>query len=1448
MARRALRILGWTAAGLLGLVVVGVLAAWAAANTGPGRRVLTGLAEDALSRPGAPATVDGLHGTLPGDIRLDTLVLRDRQGAWLTVEDARLAWSPLALVQGRLHVTQVRAGRVAVPRAPAGPDDGADTAPETPPDLSVPRPPLPVRLDTLDVDAVELGKPLVGQEAELTVTGEAAAPTRDALRTRLRIARRDAGTDSLTVDARFRHGPARLDLDTRVRGEPGGLIASLAGLPTGEGVAVTLAGEGPLRAWDGTLDAAVGTAGTELDVRIDGGDTLRLTGPVRPGRHLPPDAADLLGTPLTLDLALQHTGGLAARLDGSAVTTPKARVALSGTVDAGAGRVDAIAEAGIAKLAALNALLAPARLSGFGLTVSAHGSLGSPKLTTEISAGDLATPEGVVERATLTATHTPEPVPGTGPVSGTVELTGVAPAAPSLAALTGERVTGEVSAMLDADAGELRDLAAEVAGAGARLTAEGRAGLNDGTVAARLSAVLPALDRLAGPLGTTLGGKLTLKGEVSRTPEGTVSAKVRGDLANARWPDPAAGALLGETVSLASELRAGADGALAIRDVKLDGVAARVGGDLRAAPDGSLTGGLSLHVPELAPLGEAAGTPLAGALTAELVPLRTLDSPAAALDVRVAEAAAGGTPLGEVTLTGEARADGPSADLRLAADGTPAGPVTLETGLTVADGALTLTGVRGEADGITVASERVGAPFDGAPIAGELRAEIASLRPVTERVGQPIDGRGALTLTLGGEGAGQAVALAGKLHELALPGGETAADVVRLDARVTRAFSDPDGRAGLHLTGGTAGPAKLSNLVVRADGSPEDATLTLAADGTGVGAFALSTTAGLQRTEGGGTITLTELSGSFDSVKLALPRPATVRLDGGTVAVDDLALAAQGGELAVDGKLTPDRVAVDAALTQVPLALLGVAMPSPRVRGTLDGSLALSGPREAPTGSVELTGREVRLPSAEMPPLAVEVSGEMSGGIVDVAAEVAGLSDTPARFTGEIPVAVNLGDAPGARLRRQAPLSAELTWAGRVKPLMPLVPVSGHELDGAIALEGKVTGTPADPAVQGTASLTEGRYENLTTGTLLRDLTLRLTGSGEEIRVEELTAKAGKGRISGSGRARLADGGAPARLDVELTADDATLVRRDDLKARTDADLSLTGPVRDLQAAGTVTVTRGTARIPEGLPPSVQTIDVTWLGEEDPGGRNANEAGAAPPAEIGLDIAVKIPNRFFVRGRGVETEWQGALDVGGTASQPRVVGELSVVRGRVSVLNRTFTIADGTISFDGGAQIDPRVDVRGTASTEELEATVRVQGRAAAPELSLSSVPPLPEDAILSQLLFGKDPSQLGGLEAAQLGAAVAELTQGGGGPGILDRVRGALGVDVLRLGGSGGGAAVTAGTYVTQDVFVGVEQGLTPESGNVQVELGVTDNISVESNVGREGQSEVGVKFKWDY
>jgi len=240
-------------------------------------------------------------------------------------------------------------------------------------------------------------------------------------------------------------------------------------------------------------------------------------------------------------------------------------------------------------------------------------------------------------------------------------------------------------------------------------------------------------------------------------------------------------------------------------------------------------------------------------------------------------------------------------------------------------------------------------------------------------------------------------------------------------------------------------------------------------------------------------------------------------------------------------------------------------------------------------------------------------------------------------------------------------------------------------------------------------------------------------------------------------------------------------------------------------------------------------------------------AGTGLPP-IALDVTVTTAQPIFVRGRGIEAELGGDVTLGGTLAAPIPSGGLTLRRGTLDVLARRLTFQRGTISFANGT-LQPVLDLTAETRTRSATITVKVQGTPASPEITFSSVPELPPDEVLSRLLFDRATSNLSPFEIAQLAQAVAQLTGVSSGPDVLDKIRGALGLD--RLGvttDAQGRAAVEAGRYVAPGVFLGVRQGAQGQTG-VAVELELTPRLRLEGQTatGPAGDR-IGLSYEFEY
>ena len=185
---RAFRIAAMVVGGVL--LLVGLLFGFL--QTPPGQRALVGLVSDESLH------VSGLSGFFPTDLQVARVELLDEQGAWLTVDDARLRWSFASLLSGRVRVEMLQAARLDVLRAPL-------------PSKSKPASrggsftlPVGVDLQALSVDTLHVAAALAGVDSRWTLHGNGLLSA-DLHEGRLRLTgnRTDGPSGKLSADTRF---------------------------------------------------------------------------------------------------------------------------------------------------------------------------------------------------------------------------------------------------------------------------------------------------------------------------------------------------------------------------------------------------------------------------------------------------------------------------------------------------------------------------------------------------------------------------------------------------------------------------------------------------------------------------------------------------------------------------------------------------------------------------------------------------------------------------------------------------------------------------------------------------------------------------------------------------------------------------------------------------------------------------------------------------------------------------------------------------------------------------------------------------------------------------------------------------------------------------------------------------------------------------------------------
>jgi translocation and assembly module TamB len=207
-------------------------------------------------------------------------------------------------------------------------------------------------------------------------------------------------------------------------------------------------------------------------------------------------------------------------------------------------------------------------------------------------------------------------------------------------------------------------------------------------------------------------------------------------------------------------------------------------------------------------------------------------------------------------------------------------------------------------------------------------------------------------------------------------------------------------------------------------------------------------------------------------------------------------------------------------------------------------------------------------------------------------------------------------------------------------------------------------------------------------------------------------------------------------------------------------------------------------------------------------------------------------------------ELGGSLHVSGTTSRPVPKGAFSLYQGKMAVLGKTLTFTKGNLSFSG--DLTPELDFAAEMQAADITAQIAINGPAAAPVFAFTSQPELPQDEILSRVLFQKASGSLSTAQAMQLAETAAQFASGG--EGTLDRMRRSLGVDSLDVGVGSGGPSVGVSRAIGDRLSVGVRTGASRSQTGLSANVDVTRHIRVESNIDSNGSTSVGVstRFEW--
>jgi translocation and assembly module TamB len=422
-------------------------------------------------------------------------------------------------------------------------------------------------------------------------------------------------------------------------------------------------------------------------------------------------------------------------------------------------------------------------------------------------------------------------------------------------------------------------------------------------------------------------------------------------------------------------------------------------------------------------------------------------------------------------------------------------------------------------------------------------------------------------------------------------------------------------------------------------------------------------------------------------------------------------------------------------------------------------------------------------------------------------------------------------------------------------------------VSGTIQADVHVTGSGQDPHAEGFIDIKNGAFSVPATGGTFTGLTTRIELEPEIVRIQEFRLQDDNRetlRVAGELGVHARSVGA---VNISIDSDNFELIDNELGDVQMQTALKITGELRRPRVAGDVRLDAARIEVDRVLelfysPYSVESLpDVVSAertvegsgsaegatrealnrarasaaqpGAEEKAAEDEAAAAAAAPAGIGqalaLDVHVVVPDNLVLRGQNIRPGGPtgtalgdmnitvgGDLRVRKEPSRPvTVVGTVNTVRGTYEFQGRRFDLArDGTIQFTGGATLNPLLDISATRQIPDtgVEARIHITGTTKAPQLELSSTPPLEQSDILALIVFNRPVNELGTGERSSLAATAGGIATGFIAAPLGESIGKALDLDLFEIAPttteSGElGASITLGQQLNERTFFKLQQ-----------------------------------------
>jgi translocation and assembly module TamB len=284
---------------------------------------------------------------------------------------------------------------------------------------------------------------------------------------------------------------------------------------------------------------------------------------------------------------------------------------------------------------------------------------------------------------------------------------------------------------------------------------------------------------------------------------------------------------------------------------------------------------------------------------------------------------------------------------------------------------------------------------------------------------------------------------------------------------------------------------------------------------------------------------------------------------------------------------------------------------------------------------------------------------------------------------------------------------------------------------GAITAAAVVRGTLASPQVGGRVEFQNASFNIADVPNGISNANGVIAFSGNRASIQSFSGETGGGKVRLSGFATYENGESIFRLHANL--EQVRLRYPEGVSTVADANLNLSGTLERSMLSGTVTILRS------GFNPQSDFSSLIAQSAEPvqtPAARTGFLGG------LNFDVQINTSPNVQVRSSLTQDlEVAGSLHLRGTASNPALLGRITVSQGQVVFFGTRYDVSQGSISFFNPLSVEPILNIDLETKARGIDITLNISGPLNKLTLAPRSDPPLEFNEIVALLATGRTPT-----------------------------------------------------------------------------------------------------------